>query len=193
VDPLHRPGGQLSRQLGRPRQTVPTMPRAMTARPFPIRRPRSLIRMPPSCRPWVRNPRCRRPASRSHRLLGLPSPTPASRFHRHPAKPVAGLRRRLVALQVDGPVRHRWAGVLLWVVVPASQCPVRVPDGLAGPVVVLEADPVAQEVDPVVQEVVLEGVAHRVVRGGVVVVVKNFNRWTCRPTRLRTRRCPRAR
>ena len=78
-------------------------------------------------------------------------------------------------------------------VVPASQCPVRVPDVQAGPVAALEADLAVQEGDPVARVVALEGVAHRAVRGVGVAAVKNFSRWTCRPTRPMTRRCPRAR
>ena len=94
---------------------------------------------------------------------------------------------------VVGPVRPRLAAALRWVVVLVSQCPVRVPDVLAGPVVALEADPVVQEDDPVARVVDLEGAAHRAVRGVGVAAVKNFSRWTCRPTRPMTRRCPRAR
>ena len=194
VDPRHPPSGQPSRHQNRPHQTVPPpIPPPMAARLCPTRRPRSLIRTPPSCLPWARRPRCRRPVSRFHRLPGPPSLTLASRSHRHPAKLVVGPRRRLAALLVAGPVRPQLAAVLRWVVVPASRCPVRVPDVLAGPVVAPEADLVVQEGDPVARVVALEGVAHRAVRGVAVVAVKNFSRWTCRPTHPMTRRCPRAR
>ena len=94
---------------------------------------------------------------------------------------------------VVGPVRPPLAAVLRWVVVPVSRFLVRVPDVLAGPVVALGADPVDQEDDPVARVVDLEGVAHRAVRGGGAAAVKNFSRWTCRPTRPMTLRCLRAR